>query len=248
MVEMVVDQTFKNGFKKNVTGDGYATSTEKTLKFSGGVGNRALYEYHFPIGEFTVIEASVLAKSVQGETRFGVDLMEFGTTKDTTYTSTSSKEWERLSIKVVVPPNGVNRARVVLGKWASQNEIITGEFKDLHVSVSNFQGSPIVLAQGFIRVQNGVAEFRPSYRAHGVKSFSPVTDKLTIELESKFLPDSIGEGSVPHIQISPASENGIPFAGAYDQGKNSFDIKWSDGMNLINMATQTAYCWMMVTI
>ena len=246
MIQLAVDEYFTNGFFDSIDGDGELKVEGNVLKVAGGGNDRAVKSFYIPVKNMTIIEVEVLARSIKGEARMHVDFATRTNYVLADYTSTTSKEWEKLKLKVIVPPNNkYDNAYVGLGKWRTQNEEVIAEYKELRVKIGNSYGSSLTIAQGLIRLNNGEVDIRKGFKSHGLKSFTFLGDGLRVELDSVFV--ELEGGTKPILQVTGTPDfPGIPVAGTFLN--NAFIIKWTDGTSFIDMTGKTAFVFITVSI
>ncbi|MFP3415005.1 hypothetical protein SB773_26110 [Bacillus sp. SIMBA_074] len=249
MIQIGVDQNFKYGFNDRVSGTGTVTVNNNILKCTGASGDPAVKEFYFPFRDGMLVEVEVTVRALQGEVRLGIDTTADGGTTFTNLdsTRTTSKEWTRMKLSVLIPyGSGVNSGTVVLGKWGSQNQTVDIEYRNLKISVSEMYGSPVTLAQGLVRLSNGTVDLSPNFKSFGISSLTLSGTDVKVSLDSNILPKV---GANPIIQVTGTPDFlSIPLAGSFNTGDDSFTIKWTNGTAYQNMSSAIAYVFVSVSI
>lgn len=238
-----VDDKLKNG---------NLSVTNGILKASGtSNGDRAIKSFYYFNKGYSKVKVSVMTRVVTGEASIAVDGIASTTNYDNPVNiginESNSKSWTKLQLEVIVP-QGYHIIRITIGRFAGQNEPSEAYFKDPKIEIENdLTGSPTILAQGLIRMQNGVASIRPATRAFGFENIMyDATEKRVVVFTQSKIPNST-QGAYPTIHVTGTDDNFIiPLAGGFIGDR--FTIKFTDGTQFVDISNMTLYFFVSVII
>jgi hypothetical protein len=245
-MNIFVSDTFNIGWKDTVAGGGnfVYTQSNKILQTNSitGASNGAMKNWHFVANPGDVIEVSVFARAVTGTPKIALDLRNAGnaTVKTIYIEDVKGSDWKLYKTKVTVPynvPAFVN-AVLVLGVTNSVSVATTGEYHSPKVSLETSRANTQVLAQGMLRVANGVASIDSAYKNFGVSSVSydDVTKLVTVNLNKP-----VSWGLYPVALATGIVDNSaFPLVGQWYGGDTpNFKIGFTNGTERISLATGT---------
>jgi hypothetical protein len=120
------------------------------------------------------------------------------------------------------------------------------EYRDLKIKVNEVRGTPLLLAQGLIRLNNGGADFSPNYKNFGISSLELTTYSLKVTLDSKVV-SKPGANPIIHVTGTPDHPE-VPLAGSFNPTDSTLLIKWTNGIAFQNLMNRTAYVFLTVSI
>lgn len=245
-MNIFVSDLFNVGWKDSISGGGnfvYAQNNRILQTNSvAGASNGAMKNWHFVANPGDVIEISVFARAIAGTPRIAIDLRNAGNAAVKTLISedVKGKEWKLYKYKVTIPINSPAFTNVVavLGIFNSISTASSGEYHSPKITIETSGANPQILAQGMLRVANGVPSIDSAYKNFGVSSvtYDDVTKHVTVNLNKP-----VSYAMYPIVSATGIIDNtALPIAGQWVGGDTpSFKLAFTNGTAKQSLATGT---------
>ncbi|MGA4519584.1 hypothetical protein ACPA0F_20210 [Solibacillus silvestris] len=253
-MNIFVSDIFNAGWKDSLAGGGNFSYSQngRILQTNSitGASNGAFKNWHFVASAGDVIEISVFARALTGTPKIAVDLRNAGNAAVKTLLSeeVKGKDWKLYKFKVTIPMNSPSFTNVVLalGIFNSTSTASSGEYHSPRIEIKTNRASSQIIAQGMLRVANGVATLDQSYKNFGVSSVSydDTTKHVIVNLDKP-----ISYAMYPIVNATGIIDNNaFPIAGQWLGGDTpNFKIAFTNGTAKQSLATGTNIAFFTVT-
>ena len=233
MVNLTVDQNFKDKFTDRITGDG-SVNVEDGILITQATTGSAMKDYKMNIKPGQRVVIKVMGKATVGEGRVAVDILDGSTYKLLDYVSVFDKEWNFYELEIVIPFKKTyenTRIRVSFGKWTSMSSSTT-EFSMPSIETSGSDGIDMPLAYGAIKMESGVPILASGFASYGIEGleYQQASKRIRVNLANSF-----DGGMKPLLNVSGTHNfPQIPLGGGVEGGISPyFYIKYSNGVDFI---------------